>query len=117
MKDNLIDFPNNKDFSYILGDKNKGEPEIVGVSGECSRMELTPDLRDFIINGALVNRSELIALILVTGLCEDVEGKSNQGEITLNLEKDDVYMITRILNRANQRKLKNNIHKQMRNQS
>ena len=69
---NVIDFPKINDFKYITGNTEKGEPDIVGVIGEHTKLEYAPNLSDFIIGDRWVNRDELIALILVTGVYNDI---------------------------------------------
>ena len=40
-------------------------------------MQFAPNLHDFLIGDSLVTREELIALVLVTGLYDDIKGFDN----------------------------------------
>ena len=71
MVGNILDFPEPKDFSYITGAHN--EPEIVGVQGDKISMQFAPNLHDFMMGDSWVTREELIALVLVTGLYDDIK--------------------------------------------
>ena len=71
---NIINFPE-KDFLYITGNHN--EPDIVGVHGKNTKLEFAPNLHDFIIGGEWVYRDELIALVLATGLYDDIKKHDN----------------------------------------
>jgi len=73
---NIISFPEPKDFSYIAGDHN--EPEIVGVQGARISMQFAPNLHDFLMGDSWVTREELIALVLVTGLYDDIKWSDEQ---------------------------------------
>jgi len=66
---NILNFPEPKDFSYITG--SNGEP--IGVKGGNISMQLAPNLNDFLMGDTLVTREELIALVLVTGLYDDIK--------------------------------------------
>jgi len=68
---NILKFPEPQDFNYITGSHN--EPEIVGVRGKNISMQLAPNLHDFIIGDSRVTREELIALVLISGVYDDIK--------------------------------------------
>ena len=72
---NILKFPEPKDFSYITG--SHSEPDIVGVQGNKISMQFAPNLHDFLMGDSLVTREELIALVLVTGLYDDIKESDN----------------------------------------
>lgn len=70
MSDNIIKFPipETEDISYMI----KNENQIIGVSGKNFDMEILSDDSGFLFNGALLKKEELIALIMISGLWQDV---------------------------------------------
>ena len=75
MSSNILNFPEPEDFSYITGSHN--EPNIVGVQGVNISMQLAPNLNDFLMGDSLVTREELMALVLATGLYDEIKKDDN----------------------------------------
>lgn len=73
MTDNILPFkiPEPEDFSYMVTDDN----EIIGVSGKNVNMEFSKEDGGFYFNEDYIQREELIAFILISGLWQDVQDK------------------------------------------
>ena len=67
---NIVDFPSD-DFDYITGSFN--EPDIVGVKCENISIQLAVDLHNVMLGDVEIKREELVAFILATGICYDIE--------------------------------------------
>ena len=67
---NVIDFPVD-DFSYITGNKDKGEPDIVGVQCKNISIQLSCDLHNVLLGDIEIKRDELIAFVLATNIHHD----------------------------------------------
>ena len=67
---NVIDFPV-EDIIYITGNKEKGEPDIVGVQCKNISIQLSVDNHNILLGDIEIKREELIAFILGTGVCYD----------------------------------------------
>ncbi len=71
MLSNVIPFPV-EDVIYITGDKDKGEPDIVGVQCKNISIQLSVDNHNILLGDVEIKREELIAFILGTGICWDL---------------------------------------------
>lgn len=73
MSDNILPFkiPEPEDFSYMV----YNDTEIRGVVGKNVDMEMLMDDNGFMFNGEYVSREELIALVLISGVWQDVQDK------------------------------------------
>lgn len=67
---NVINFPV-EDVIYITGNKEKGEPDIVGVKCKNISIQLSVDNHNVLLGDIEIKREELIAFILGTGICYD----------------------------------------------
>ncbi len=67
---NIIEFPA-EDITYITGNTDKGEPNIVGVKCKGISIQLSCDLYNVLLGDIEIKREELIAFILVSGISHD----------------------------------------------
>tara|TARA_R110000868_G_scaffold210375_1_gene460359 strand:+ start:1677 stop:1904 length:228 start_codon:yes stop_codon:yes gene_type:complete len=67
---NILEFPK-KDVQYIKGNKDKGEPAIVGVCCEGISIQLSCDLHNVLLGDVEIKREELVAFILATDIHHD----------------------------------------------
>lgn len=68
MKDsNVIEFPV-EDIEYITGNKDKGEPKVVGVKCENISIQLSGDLHNVLLGDIEIKREELLAFVLAVGI-------------------------------------------------
>jgi len=67
---NVIDFPV-EDITYITGNTDKCEPNIVGVKCKDISIQLSCDLHNVLLGDIEIKRDELIAFILATDIYHD----------------------------------------------
>tara|TARA_R110000764_G_scaffold132941_1_gene220841 strand:- start:835 stop:1188 length:354 start_codon:yes stop_codon:yes gene_type:complete len=106
-----MQFPNKKEFSYILGDHNKNEPELVGVKCENISIQLSPNLNDVLLGDIEIKREELIAFMLATGIYDDIRARDNRQGITLDITRSQAYDIGMTLTGGKTKALKKKIFK------
>ena len=68
---NVINLFGDDELSYITGGYN--EPDIVGVKTPSCSIQYAPDLHGVLVGDFWIKREHLIAFIMATDICHDIE--------------------------------------------